>query len=147
LLTVAAASNRQIRGPQAVDDRRDDMWAKHLALLRHRGEFIAKYRMSEESFYKLEHLLSPYLEVDEVKSRNSTSGIQPIDKRFIIAVGLRWLGGWNHNGLDEIYNISSSSSRRIVSRFIDAVNATINNIYLPTEETELEALVRVRYGG
>jgi hypothetical protein len=51
----------------------------------------ADTHMTEESFNRLVDDLGPYLCVDDVKSRNSTSGIQPVDKRFIVAAGLRWL--------------------------------------------------------
>jgi hypothetical protein len=53
---------------------------------------------------------------------------------------LRWLGGLDHNGLDDIYNISRSSSMRIVNRFIHAVIENINNVSLPTTDVDLETI-------
>jgi hypothetical protein len=128
LMNVIAASGRKQRIPQLVDDQRNEMWQKHLVLCRDRRDFESKYRMTEETFHKLVDVLSPRLDVNVEKSRNSSSGMQPLDKRFIVAVGLRWLAGCDHNGLDEIYGISRSSSHRLVDRFIDAVNCNINNI-------------------
>jgi hypothetical protein len=42
--------------------------------------------------------------------------------------------------MDEIYNISTSSSRRLVTRFLDAINAHVDSIYLPTTDEEMETL-------
>jgi hypothetical protein len=116
------------------------MWQKHLVLCRDRRDFESKYRMTEETFHKLVDVLSPRLDVNVEKSRNSSSGMQPLDKRFIVAVGLRWLAGCDHNGLDEIYGISRSSSHRLVDRFIDAVNCNINNINPPEAEEVFETI-------
>jgi hypothetical protein len=51
---------------------------------------FSKYHMLEESFNKLVDLLAPQLHVDGIKSRNCTGGIQPKDKRMMVAAGLRW---------------------------------------------------------
>jgi hypothetical protein len=40
--------------------------------------------MTEESFNMLVDDLGPYLCVDEVKSRNSTSGIQPVENHVAL---------------------------------------------------------------
>jgi hypothetical protein len=61
---------------------------------------------SPPSFNKLVDDLSSYLWSDEVKSKNSTSGVQPIDQRFTFASGLRWLGGHDHSGLEGMFHIS-----------------------------------------
>jgi DDE superfamily endonuclease len=140
LIVVGSISSQQVRIPQMVDDRRDLMWQKHLQLLRHRGEFVCKYRMTEETFHLLVDILSPHLLVDEVKSRNSTAGIQPLDPRFIVGVGVRWLADFGHNILDDTFNISKTSSWRLVNKFLDAVIDHVNNIHLPTTDEELETL-------
>jgi hypothetical protein len=80
--------------------------------------------MTESSFNKLVDLLAPNLQVDEEKSRNCRAGIQPIDKRIIVAAGLRWLGGEPYKSLANIFYFSRSSARRVVARFMDAVIAT-----------------------
>lgn len=137
---LTCAYGRPERRIRYTDDRRNGIWQEHLAKCRHKGNFVRKYHMTEESFNRLVDDLGPYLCVDEVKSRNSTSGIQPVDKRFIVAAGLRWLGGHDHTCLEDVFHISYSSSRRVVNRFIDAVTRNINNIYLPATHEELETL-------
>jgi hypothetical protein len=106
---------------------------------RHTGEFIATYHMTEASSNKLADLLAQHLQVDAVKSRNCTAGIQPIDKRKIVAAGLRWLGGESHKSLAEIFHLSRSSAKRVVGRFIDAVIVNLQ-IGLPTTDIKLEAI-------
>jgi hypothetical protein len=119
--------------------RRNNLWEEHLVMSRHTGEFTATYHMTETSFNKLVDLLSPHLQVDEAKSRNCTAGIQPIDKRIIVAAGLRWLGGEPYKSLANIFHFSRSSARRVVARFMDAVIETLQ-ICLPTTDIELEAV-------
>jgi hypothetical protein len=51
LMMVVRASNRSDRIFQIVDHRRNNMWQKHLLLCRHRGDFVNKYHMTEESFH------------------------------------------------------------------------------------------------
>jgi hypothetical protein len=53
------------------DDRRNGIWGEHVAKCRRKGTFVRKYYMTEESFNKLADDLSPYIWVDEVKSKNS----------------------------------------------------------------------------
>ena len=94
--------------------------------------------MSMASFYKLVDMLD--IQVDETKSRNSTGGVDPIDKTLIVACGLRFLGGEQHKSLTDIYHTSESSVRRSVNRFLDAVLQCKDlAIELPKEE-ELESL-------
>jgi hypothetical protein len=104
--------------------RRNNLWEEYLVMSRHTGEFTATYHMTESSFNKLVDQLSPHLQVDEAKSRNCTCGIQPIDKRIIVAAGLGWLGGEPYKRLANIFYFSRSSARRVVARFMDAVIAT-----------------------
>jgi hypothetical protein len=86
LMMLTCAYGRPERRIRYTDDRRHGMWQDHLAKCRHKGNFVRKYHMTEESFNRLVDDLGPYLCVDEVKSRNSTSGIQPVDKRFLFIV-------------------------------------------------------------
>jgi hypothetical protein len=78
------------RSPRFRHQRHNNLWAEHVLMCRHTGEFTDQYHMTEPSFNKLVDFLSPHLHVDEVKSRNSSGGIEPIDKRVIAAAGLRW---------------------------------------------------------
>jgi hypothetical protein len=92
--------------------------------------------MTEESFNNLVDEHSPYLWVNEAKSK---TGIQPIDKRFIVAAGLRWLGGHDHSCLEDVFQFSYSSSRRVTNKFIHEVIYDLNN-------TKDEELVTVAAG-
>jgi hypothetical protein len=126
------------RIPRYRHERRNNLWEEHVVMCRYTGEFVAKHHMTESSFNKLVDLLTPQLHVDEVKSRNCTGGIQPIDPRIIVATGLRWLGGEHHKSLSDIFRISRASTWRVVGRFIGAVIDNIDNIQLLTTAEELE---------
>jgi hypothetical protein len=95
--------------------------------------------MTESSFHKLVDQPFPHLQVDKAKSRRCTAGIQPIDKRNIAAAGLSWLGDEPYKSLPNIFRFSRPSSRRVLARFIEAVNDTLQ-ICLPATDIELEAL-------
>jgi hypothetical protein len=141
-MSIAAFLGQAEKRVRYPDDRRHGIWEEHVAKCRHKGTFVRKYHITEEPFNTLVDDLSPYLWVDEVKSKNNTSGFQPIDQRFIVASGLRWLGGHDHSGLEDMFDISCSSSWRIVKRFIGVVIQNLNNIYLPPTGEELATLAR-----
>jgi hypothetical protein len=101
---------------------------------------IRQKELYDRVLNKLVDDLSPYLWVDEVRSKNCTSGIQPIDQRHIVASGLRWLRRHDHSGLEDIIHISCSSSWRIVKSFIDVVIQNLNNFFLPTTDEDLATL-------
>ena len=89
--------------------------------------------MTEQSFNKLVRILD--LPVDEIKSKNSTSGVDMICPQIITASGLRWLGGEEIKSIEDTFHISNSSAHRIVKRFLDAVidcNHKDLEIKLPT---------------
>jgi hypothetical protein len=94
--------------------------------------------MSKQAFDKLVEVL--HLQVDQKQSRCSSSGIEPIDANIIVACGLRFLGGETHKTNADAFHISIPSSKRVVRRFIDAVNeCEALDIDLPTHD-ELEEL-------
>jgi hypothetical protein len=137
LIVPAVAFCRPERRMRYTDERRNGIWEEHVLKCRHQGTFVAKYHMTEDSFNNLVHELSPYLWVNEAKSKNATSGIQPIDERLIVAAGLRWLGGHDHSCLEDVFHFSYSSSRRVINKFIDSVIYHLNNINLPSTDEEL----------
>jgi hypothetical protein len=59
--------------------------------------------------------------VDEIKSKNSTGGIEMISPDIIVAAGLRWLGGDDMKAIEDTFHISLSSAKRIVKCFLQAV--------------------------
>ena len=76
------------------------MWEEHLEKFIHKNEFHIRYHMTKESFDKLVDLID--IDVDEIKNRNSTSGIDTIDSNIVVACGLRWLGGESHKSIADI---------------------------------------------
>jgi hypothetical protein len=68
-------------------------WDKHLEQLRHTNTFQSCMHMKEESFDKLVNLLRDDITVDEIQSRRSTGGNDPIYPEVIAATGLQFLGG------------------------------------------------------
>ena len=108
------------------------MWFDHLVRLRATGGFQERYKMTEATFDVLVDRL--HLPVNEIKSRNSTKGVDPIVKPMVVAIGLRFLGGEPHKAMEDIFHISKSSSKRCVKRFIQAVIDDIDNIHLPRAE-------------
>jgi hypothetical protein len=139
LVPFALPPTIQERKPKYLEHRRNGMWEELLVKCRHKGDFVSTFHMTESSFHKLVDLLAPHLHVDEVKSRNSTSGTQPIDRTIIVAAGLRWLGGEPYKSVADIFHFSRASARRVVARFIDAVIESLQ-ICLPTTNNELEAI-------
>jgi hypothetical protein len=119
---------------------RNGAWQEHVAMCEHTGGFERRYHMTKESFDKLVDILD--LPVNEVKSRNSTRGVEPIHKEIIVASGLRYLGGESYKSIADIFHMSDDSARRVVNRFINAVIESEHEqlaLALPKED-ELEDL-------
>jgi hypothetical protein len=59
------------------------------------------------------------LQVDDIKSKNSTRGISIICPCVIVSARLRWLGGDDMKAIEEdhTFHSSSSSAKRIVRHF------------------------------
>ena len=113
----------------------------HLAMLRHLGEdeFQRRYHMTEASFNKLVELLRDDLAIDKKQSANSTGGNAPIIPELVVASGLRFLGGESYAALADIFGISLSSARRIVNKFLNAVQDCPElALKLPTTTEELK---------
>jgi hypothetical protein len=103
LVPFALPPTIQERKPKYSEHRRNGMWGELLVKCRHKGDFVSTFHMTESSFHKLVDLLAPHLHVDEVKSRNSTSGTQPIDQTTIFAAGLRWFGGERYKSVADMF--------------------------------------------
>jgi hypothetical protein len=107
--------------PRYQEIRRNGAWEEHVTkCLYKRGEFSNRYHMSITAFTKLVRLLR--INVNYKQSQCSSGGIEPIDANVVVACGLRWLGGESHKTNADAFHISISSSKRIVSQFIFAVN-------------------------
>ncbi len=78
--------------------------------------------MSPEQFYKLLEILCPDLEVNEQKSRNSTSGNTPIVPEIVLCSTLRFLAGGRIVDVISIYGISVNSGEQIIVKCLDAIN-------------------------
>ena len=70
---------------------------------------MERYKMSEHTFDIFVDLLD--LPVDELQSKRSSSGIDPIVKPMIVGIGLRYLGGEAHKSMEDVFHISKSSSK------------------------------------
>ena len=80
------------------------------------------------------------MQVNHKQSQCSSGGIEAIDTNIIVACGLRWLGGESHKTNADAFHISIPSSKRVVAKFIHAVNeCEILAISLPTND-ELDDL-------
>ena len=95
--------------------------------------------MSKNTFNKLVDLLQCGIMVDEPQSRRSTSGNVPVYPHITVAVGLRYLGGTAVKDLDNIFGISSSYIKVLVTRFLNIVNNCEElQIRVPTSTEELK---------
>jgi hypothetical protein len=125
--------------PRYQEIRRNGAWEEHVSkCLYKRGEFSYRYHMSINAFTKLVRILR--IQVDHKQSQCSSGGIEPIDANIVVACGLRWLGGESHKTNADAFHISISSSKRVVSQFLCAVNCCDGlSIRLP-QAHELESL-------
>ena len=118
MMMIAFQDERKQKRP---DIRRNGMWHEHIEKLEHLGEaeFISRYTMTKNSFDKLVDLLD--ISVDELQSKRSTSGVTPITKELVVAVGLRALSGSHTKDLVDIFHISRTSVKRVARKFREAV--------------------------
>ena len=125
--------------PRYQEIRRNGAWEEHVTkCLYKRGEFFIRYHMSIEAFTRLIRVLS--IQVNHKQSQCASGGIEPIDANIVVACGLRWLGGESHKTNADAFHISISSSKRVVSQFLSAVNNCDDlSIHLP-QAHELEDL-------
>jgi hypothetical protein len=98
-------------------------WQDHLQELHAAGpnEFHIRYHMSEDAFNRLVEVLGDSIQVNEIKSRASTKGNSPITPTMITAVGVRYLGGEYNKSLRDIFKVSPSSIKRMISIFLVSV--------------------------
>ncbi len=114
-------------------------WKKSLETMDYIGGFVARYRMTEDSFYKLVDILRPAISFDEKQSLRSTGGNSPITPEMIVAVGLRYLAGEKKISLSDIFGMSRHSVERVINRFLDAVDREPRlRTQLPSTPEELE---------
>jgi hypothetical protein len=134
-------NDRQDRHEKFKEHRRNNAWADFIDKSNNvNGYFVRRYMMSEDAFNRLVGILN--LQVDEIKSKNSTGSIEMISPDIIVAAGLRWLGGDDMKAIKDTFHISLSSAKRIVKPFLQAVKECDHKdceIELPADD-ELEAL-------
>ena len=119
-ILTANIKERQQRRQKFRELRRNNIWDDYIVKARAvDGNFMRRYKMTEASFNKLVGILD--LPVNEIKSKNSTVGIDMISTNIIVASGLRWLGGEDFKSIEDTFHISMSSVQRVVNRFLDAV--------------------------
>ncbi len=63
-----------------------------------------------------------YVTVDEMKSRQSTQGNDPIYPEMVVATGLRFMSGELERSLIFIMGVSKSSIHRMIEMFLRGVN-------------------------
>jgi len=87
-LLLASIDEPQQRRPRFREHRRNSAWDDYIIKARavEDGYFMRRYKMTEETFDKLVHTLN--LQVNEIKSKNSTRGIDMICPQIIVASGL-----------------------------------------------------------
>jgi hypothetical protein len=115
-------------------------WDEHVQKLRHTQEFSTYYHMSEETFSILLETIRDDITANHIKSKNSTSGNDPIYPELVLASGLEFMGGCAYKHIALIYGMSLSSAKRIVCKFWNAVifNPAFS-LALPYTLEELEA--------
>jgi hypothetical protein len=74
--------------------------------------------MSLNAFSKLVDLLRKDIEPNKRKSRQSTSGNEPVSAELVVAAGLRYLGGSPYKDLVDIVGVSLSHTKTIVRKFL-----------------------------
>jgi hypothetical protein len=95
--------------------------------------------MSLNAFSKLVDLLRKDIEPNERKSRQSTSGNEPVAAELVVATGLRYLGGASYNDLVDIVGVSNTHTKAIVRKFLYAVlNCKDLALKLPSTPEELQ---------
>jgi len=113
-------------------------WDYHVEQLRHTEEFLKRYNMTEESFYKLLEMLREHLTVDTHQSCRNSRGNIPIIPEVVLASGVRFLGGVRYTELADIFGYSTASAKEIVNTFLCAVNRCPQLlIELPSTSEEL----------
>ena len=118
-------------------------WQEHRDELILTNTFYSKMHMGVSAFENLVTLLRSDITVNELQSRRSTGGVDPIYPEMIVATGLRFFGGEKLKSLSDIYHYSLDSGRRVVRKFVDAVlNCEKLAINLPTTEVQLLGLAQ-----
>jgi hypothetical protein len=134
-------TERQERHERFREHRRNNAWADFIDKSNNvNGYFVRRYMMSEDAFNRLVGILN--LPVNEIKSKNSTGGIEMISPDIIVAAGLLWLGEDDMKAIEDTFHISLPSAQRIVNRVLDAMIDCGHEdceIELPSDD-ELEAL-------
>ena len=90
--------------------------------------------MSVESFKKLANILSPLVKGDE--HQQACAG-GPIPPEFVVAMGLRFLGGLAPKDAASEFGVSISAAHSKIKLFIQAVNNSFT-IDVPRTSEELE---------
>jgi len=97
--------------------------------------------MKKETFDTLLELLRADVTLDKKQSCCSTSGNDPICPEVVVASGLRFMMGAHCADIVSMFFISCESARRIVEKFLDAVEKCLQlAIIPPTSLVELKGL-------
>ena len=97
--------------------------------------------MKKETFDTLLELLRADVTLDKKQSCCSTSGNDPICPEVVVASGLRFMMGAHCADIVSMFFISCESARRIVEKFLDAVEKCPQlAIIPPTSLVELKGL-------
>lgn len=114
-------------------------WEEHMDMLRHTRQFQSRYHMKESSFNTLINLLRDDIKVNEVRSRASSMGNEPIFPELVAAAGLRFLGGEFPKSLADIYGMSVASTDRVIRLFLKAVIMCDSlSLQIPVTKDELK---------
>jgi hypothetical protein len=95
-------------------------WMRHVEKEKHSTDFETTYRLSFSNFEMLKAMLGEKIEIDPIKSRNS-SGSDPIIPEVVMACGIRWLAGGSFSDIKNAYGLSRATFYRLRDLFIDAI--------------------------
>jgi hypothetical protein len=95
-------------------------WMRHVEKEEHSADFETTYRLSFSNFEMLKAMLGEKIEIDPIKSRNS-SGSDPIIPEVVMACGIRWLAGGSYSDIKNAYGLSRATFYRLRDLFIDAI--------------------------
>ena len=98
-------------------------WDVNENMLLQTDAFEQRFQMPEEHVYALLDTIRHAIMAGFKRSRNSTSGNDPIYPEVVLAMGLRFTGiGSTAFDLADLYGMSELSVKRCIIMFLDAVN-------------------------
>ena len=104
-----------------------------------RSGWTSRVHMKKRQFERLYQLLRHKLNPNELQSRRSTSGNDPIYGQVVLATGLRYLGGSLAKDTADLYGFSHPYAPQLINKFLDAVDKCPElQIKLPQTTEELK---------